>query len=364
MNPIIPNLTPELIIHTDGDEVAKSSSYEISTYRKLVEHIARLSYLHNNQLLFFRGQGRDFQNKVGASTFYPTIYRGDYVTQDELHYRFRVLDECCRQLKLLFERNQLEGKKEVLRKTYVQWSILQHYEVCDTPLIDFTHSLRVACSFAQSRALDSASFVYVFGLPYLSNRISINSEEDLVNVRLLSICPPQALRPYFQDGYLCGTTDITWEFPDKTELDFNRRLIAKFQISKFAKFWGEGFQRIPDSVLYPRGDKVKALADQILPMASEEILSDELGSFIRDWTRLENILTIRAQDYDPKVQSALSAVKVLQKYNYISDENAKVINSIRIFRNKAVHNPDDVEAEEIILMKDKILHLYNFMDWN
>ena len=67
-------------------------------------------------------------------------------------------------------------------------------------------------------------YVYIFGLPYLFGRISINSEHDIVNVRLLSIAPPGALRPYFQEGYLAGTTDITTEYRTKTRLDFKNRL--------------------------------------------------------------------------------------------------------------------------------------------
>ena len=48
----------------------------------------------------------------------------------------------------------------------------------------------------------NSAFVYVFGLPYYHNRISIDSEHDLVNIRLLSIMPPEALRAYFQEGFL------------------------------------------------------------------------------------------------------------------------------------------------------------------
>jgi len=236
----------------------------------------------------------------------------------------RSIDECCRQLRRIFHIRKLEGEYEVSRKIYVQWSILQHYQVADTPLLDFTHSLWVACSFAQAAAKDGDAFVYVFGLPYLSNRISINSE-DLVNVRLLSICPPQALRPYFQDGYLCGTTDIFWEYQDKIELDFNLRLLAKFRIPRYTKFWGKGFQRIPRSVLFQRGDQVEALCKQILPSAREELYSDELGIFIREWSRFEMLLTENAQSLDPKVQSALRAVDTLQRFDLIDSESARFI---------------------------------------
>jgi len=47
-------------------------------------------------------------------------------------------------------------------------TILHHYSVCDTPSLDLTHSLRVACSFAQLSSRDARAYVFVLGLPYLS----------------------------------------------------------------------------------------------------------------------------------------------------------------------------------------------------
>jgi len=60
--------------------------------------------------------------------------------------------------------------------------------------------LRVACSFATMDNENEFAYIFVFGLPYFTNRITINSEHDIINIRLLSICPPTALRPYFQEG--------------------------------------------------------------------------------------------------------------------------------------------------------------------
>ena len=34
------------------------------------------------------------------------------------------------------------------RQRILRWSILQHYEICDTPLLDVTQSIRIAASFA------------------------------------------------------------------------------------------------------------------------------------------------------------------------------------------------------------------------
>jgi|GEM_PF-6822176 hypothetical protein len=65
--------------HFQPDTVASASPYRVETYRRLVEIVAAVSYANISRLLFFRGQGQDFKSKSGASTFYPSIYRGDYL---------------------------------------------------------------------------------------------------------------------------------------------------------------------------------------------------------------------------------------------------------------------------------------------
>jgi len=265
-------LTEELSRFVNSKPVDSADAYPVNTYRQLVKQVAKLAYLNKDHLLFFRGQGKDYRSsKADASTFYPAIYRGDYLTKKELHDRFDILNQAARRLKDLFSVNHVQGYKELKMKKYIQWSVLQHYSVCSTPLLDFTHSLRVACSFARLNANNKEVYVFVFGLPYITNRISINSEHDIVNVRLLSICPPDALRPYFQDGYLAGTADITTEYESKTELDFKNRLIAKFRMPTRKKFWGRGFSSIPYSVLYPRGDDVGKLCVQIKNHLEKEL---------------------------------------------------------------------------------------------
>ncbi len=76
----------------------------------------------------------------------------------------RTIKEWNKIIENYFNENNIEGRKELERKKYIQWSILQHYEVTDTPLIDITQSLKVACSFAQLDNENSEAFVYVFGL--------------------------------------------------------------------------------------------------------------------------------------------------------------------------------------------------------
>lgn len=267
MRRITPDLTSELFAHFGNPQetrVGLGEAFPVSTFRELVEHVARLSFKNKDYLLFYRGQSDDYRNKAGVSSFYPTIYRGDRLSQQELSLRFDTLKQRSHLLVDQFENLKIEGYKEVSRRKSIQWSILQHYEVCPTPYLDFTHSLRVACSFATINNTSDRAYVFIFGLPYFTNRISINSEHDIINIRLLSICPPTALRPYFQEGYLVGTDTITNKYDSKGELDFNNRLVAKFEIPNSDSFWGRGFHRIPQESLYPDNDPIQRICHQII----------------------------------------------------------------------------------------------------
>ena len=254
-------------------EVSIVDGYYVPTYRDLVEQIANLSYINKDYLLFFRGQKSDHKMPNSErSSFYPTIYRG-YLNEDILLDKFKTLDIASEKLKRLLEENNVENVNELKRKKYICWSILQHYEVTDTPLIDITQSLKVACSFAQLEKTEGEVFVYVFGLPYYINRISHNSEQDLINIRLLSICHPTALRPYFQEGFLVCTEDITYKYETKDELDLNNRLIAKFKIPNNSTFWGDKFNKIPKDALYPTDDSMEKICDSIKSKINLKILA-------------------------------------------------------------------------------------------
>lgn len=234
-------LSPELIKAIGSDSVDLAPAFKVKSYSSLMKHVANLSYLNKDYLIFFRGQGRDYKSKTGGSTLYPSIYRNEYLLKPEVDHRFNILKHASELLVKTFTENNIQGYKEIKRKIFIRWSILQHYGVCFTPLLDLTHSINVACSFAQIESENNEAYIYLFGLPYLTNRISINSEHDLVNIRLLSICPPDAMRPYYQEGYLAGTDDITNDYESKTELDFKNRLIAKFEIPSGDVFWDRDF---------------------------------------------------------------------------------------------------------------------------
>ncbi|WP_158861617.1 FRG domain-containing protein [Lunatibacter salilacus] len=359
MRKIYGKLTQELSRHTTPKTVGIDAGFPIATYRDLVEQIAKLSFLNKDYLLFFRGQKNDYKNKVNSSTFYPTIYREEYLTQPELDYRFDKLQSASKILVELFKQNKIEGHTEFQRKKLIQWSLLQHYEVTETPLLDITQSLRVACSFSMLGNTEDTAFIYVFGLPYYTNRISVNSEHDLINIRLLSICPPQALRPYFQEGYLVGTDDITNEYVNKAELDLNTRLIAKFEIPNTEKFWGKEFDKIPDTALYPQNDTIEAICREI----GQELVSDiaplNLGEFLKLWTEFEQVILRDARKFKREVHNTRDAMLTLMKYKEEKYGLLKEFDYLRTFRNKLVHNPTGISNEELRKMTMNLKQVKN-----
>lgn len=297
---------------------------------------------------FFGGQSKDYTNKAGNSSFYPSIYRGDYLSHRELRNKFDILDGCSKALAQRFEEKGIDGYKDVKRRKLIRWSILQHYEVCSTPLLDFTHSLRVACSFAYLKKSSDNAFVFMFGFPYLTNRISLNSEHDLVNVRLLSICPPQALRPHFQEGYLAGTDEITDDYDRKTELDFNNRLIAKFKLPSEKNFWGRNFHKIPETALYPKSDPIKLLCEEIEQMASRELKSGDLGEFLKIWAEIEELVTGLVKKEQQRYVSFRQALLQLKKHEILDKNLYNQLDRIRRFRNQVVHEPMQINSHMII----------------
>lgn len=347
MRSIQPTLTAELARSVAGGDIAHATPFPISTYRQLVEHVARLAYVNRDYLLFFRGQDKDYQSKAGGTTLYPAIYRGDYLPQRELAYRFELLSLASRMLVDRFTIEKIEGHTDVSRKKYIQWSILQHYEVVDTPLLDLTHSLRVACSFAQLASTDPTCYVYVLGLPYVTHRISIDSEEDIVNVRLLSICPPKALRPYFQEGYLAGTPDVTSDFDSKTEVDFRNRLIAKFAISRGKRFWGDGFEMTPKTALFPLGDQIEALCTDLRAGLSKQMQPGDLGQFVQEWAILEEVALAWARRITERNVSVREAITTLVDRQRVPAEVAHQLDALRRFRNIAVHRPKQVTLSSL-----------------
>ena len=162
-----------------------------------------------------------------------------------------------------------DSKVRLKRYRILRWSILQHYEVCRTPLLDVTHSLRIAASFVP-RNNSNEGFLFVLGVPNLSGAITASAEAGLQIVRLASVCPSSAIRPHIQESYLLGEYPEIAEFRQKAnyphyEIDFGRRLVAKFRFEP-TSFWEESkpdFSPATDGALLPEDDELLRLTETI-----------------------------------------------------------------------------------------------------
>lgn len=244
-------------------EVRTSKPKIVHSFHSLLEAVALVSYHNPDLSLFYRGQPREYLAGQVGTSIYPCIYRisarSTRGARRKLKTRYEELSKVEGLLKMEFRKSIIEGHGKVEQFREISWAIIQHYEISPTPLLDLTTSLRVACSFALD-GINKYGIVCVLGLPHPNGSISYYVEEQLRNIRLLSICPPEALRPYYQEGFLAGT------FPDRdpptlsSQHDFARRLVAKFKIPK-AEFWSNEFPPIPRVALYPANDRIEGICN-------------------------------------------------------------------------------------------------------
>ena len=366
MRKITPELTDDILQYTTPETVAKDDAIVVQTYKELRRHIAQLSYANKDCILFYRGQTEDYKNaKSGKSTFYPSIYRGDNLKKEELKYRWKKLNKASDILIQKIKSRYPNKTYVIKRKRIVQWSILQHYEVTETPLIDVTQSLKVACSFAtlvnktdvNYKDTDDYRYVYVFALPYYTNRISVNSEHYLTNVRLLSVSPPQALRPYYQEGFLIGEDEFNETYTNKEELDLNNRLVAKFKFRDNNDFWGNAGRALSEEELYPHEDEIGLLCKEVsselfIELAKDlnsEITGGDYMAFMRKWINIEKVLFEYSHRSDPRKQ--LTSASLIKK---ITDQDLRSkLDRARSQRNILAHSPNKkLSASDLMKPED------------
>lgn len=393
MRPIKPRLTPIFSNNNiDDKNLVESDGVFIDSYFELRKQMAQLACANSDFVLFFRGQKRDYTDNLyrkGGSSFFPSIYRG-HITDLELKNKWFKLEFAC---KLFSEqirsyRDTLPPKSNerkeldiVLKKRLLQWSILQHYEGADTPLLDVTQSLRVACSFAFLDSQEEFAYIYAFGFPYNTGRISINSEHYLTNIRLISIAPSGSLRPHYQEGFLVGEDEISEREKKNITLDFRRRLIGKFKIPRTESFWKsvantESFEEnlieraLSKKELYPdlnnHDDIIAQICNRVKKDISDLLITEEylnhnpLERFMYLWKQIESglrdIYGIMSENSN---FSALKAIKFIQ-----NDELRDKLNQLRMWRNNLVHGGIDTrEIPERINMAQFLLNeLRNYLN--
>jgi FRG domain len=240
--------------------VRNGPGHPVESFLELATKVAELQFRNRDYVLLFRGQRTDHQNQKGNTTLKPSLLRAAMGPKfnpgpDRLTQRFENLQEAEQKLIEEYTAADLMGLDRLKRHRVLRWAILQHYEVCRTPLLDVTHSLRIAASFA-SIGMPSKAFLMVLGVPNLSGAVTASAESGLQIIRLSSVCPPSAVRPHIQEGYLLGEYPEMADFRQKAnyfhyEIDFGRRLVAKFSFTP-RSFWRDGnFPQVHGDALYP-----------------------------------------------------------------------------------------------------------------
>ena len=262
--------------------VRRGKGYDVRSFPSLARNVAHLSFYNRDQVLLFRGQGKDYRSSKGNTTIQPAIFRGrdDPALRpwnDTLFSRYDQLRHAESLLVEAWDNHDLPDKQRIERHRSLRWAVLQHYEICATPLLDVSQSLRVAASFALASASDDEAYLYVLAVPQISGAITASAEAELQILRLSSICPPSATRPHFQEGYLLGHYPELQSADEKQryalyEVDFARRLLCKFRLIELDRFWRAGFEAVPRAALFPdRHDPLVAIAGEIKAQLSPRI---------------------------------------------------------------------------------------------
>ena len=264
-------------VSATNTRIRKDPGFRVSTFLDLAARVAELQFRNREHLLLFRGQRSDHRNRQGNTSLKPSLFRplptgpragAEARWQTALAERFARLDRLSQALAERYRAHGLLGVDRISKHRLVRWAILQHYGICPTPLLDVTHSLRIAATFAALDA-DQEAFVYVLGVPNLSGATTASTESGVQIIRLASACPPRALRPHIQEGYLLG------EYPEidsldqnahyaACDVDFGKRLIGKFCFDP-RTFWTPDFPRISREALYPTPvqDPLSAIACEL-----------------------------------------------------------------------------------------------------
>lgn len=255
----------------DAASVRKSAQYSFQQRRGLGNHaknfqelsrsIAALRVARPHWRLVYRGQRNDYSTRygletgIGKTTLHPRILRpypfdGGTPSDSTYCHRLQRLKKAEKALIAMSSETLFGAKGMEMLKRYrcLRWALLQHYEICRTPVLDVTTSLLVATSFATAKKNQNArAFVYVLAIPWGIGAVQTSVEEGLQTIDLSLFCPPEAPRPHVQEGLLLA------EHPELTEFeledlrssgrngrhhtfDFARRLVAKFWIDPY-RFW-------------------------------------------------------------------------------------------------------------------------------
>lgn len=246
-------------------EIAATVGVTCRHFDHLQDLVAKVGYYNPHHDIFLRGQGADFADPHGRSSLVATLFRvGSMEELDRVLEKLKGAGE-----RLLVGCAGRSGTRALERFVWARWSLLQHYGVAPTPVVDVTRSPRIAASFATSGG-GSDGYVYVIGLPYSNGNLTFDLATEVVIANLRNLMPPDARRPHWQQGYLVGSypDELGWEPPGRRKADrippmqrhnLAQRLLCKVRIpaADLPSFWPGDNPPLPWSKLLPDEDPVR-----------------------------------------------------------------------------------------------------------
>lgn len=243
-------------------QVRENTGFSVTRYRQLAKCIAELGFFNQHFNLLYRGQDKDYKDRKKRSKVYPTFFRSERsnVTSSLIKKRTESLTMIVKEL--YKNQNKISHHKGLSGYKEYYYSLIQHYQIHPTPLIDLTQSLRVAATIAlQNR---TKGYVLVFGVPHPHGSISHFVDHEITLVKLQNVCPHTALRPHYQEGFLIGKLPITLSRREAGD-NLARRLIGKYLLDNSnGGFWDKDFVPIPEQALFPKKDPFNKQLSEIL----------------------------------------------------------------------------------------------------
>jgi hypothetical protein len=259
-----------------GQAIRRSPGFPVRTFQDLVHCVAELSAANPRVYPLFRGQNRDYLNSAGGSMLYPSLFRlppgKERLSRTVIKQRFRFLSKAIAAVRSRVQIHPWQSPLSVHLEFWV--ALLQHYQLAATPLIDLTQSLRLAATFALSDsngwATRDSGYLFVLGLPNAPACLAPMVDEQMLLVRLQSVCPPRALRPHFQEGFLVGRWPLSIAKLKGDNAAY--RLIGKYRLlNPHGYFWNTAFSPLPRAAVYPPNDTIAAeLSGALASLAIEK----------------------------------------------------------------------------------------------
>lgn len=267
-------------------KLAVQDAHEVMTFGDLKKKVAFLHVMNKTANLLFRGQGGEY---APTATLLRDVWteplskKEVQLSTDRARYWDQLPKISDRVSEILLRQGlprhrPFEHYRSQPWLRVAPWSIIQHYELWPTPLLDLTSSLRAAASFAlgpappngwkqKSAPARTEAFLYVFAFDRVTSDVmeELNQDSDIAVVRLSAMCPPDAPRPHLQEGYLLGNPNFGPRDLENRVSQPLRHLIARFRLinrptdQRPLGFWDQDFQPHTSESLLPTQDDLSSL---------------------------------------------------------------------------------------------------------